>query len=309
MRARPPSVLGFPAVTGIGRAFHLMTHAPPRESGTGRSDGAPGPSARPRFGMEPLGGADESRAPTNRNTRNGRHVSPGLVRQPELSHHSRQPLSRHRALLRAMVSRRFEDESRSEAGSGRVRPDGPRSTASMTTRSLQRQRPARRLTPRFAPQRQSPRRTRTRTHTDMPATTTTTTTTPSAAGSPARSPLSVQRPMLSPRKRKFSDASAASPTSLDEVAAPATPAAADERVISPKKKARAEERGRGDLSKWESHVVASIASALDLDGMADADGSKDCSSSSAALDPVAFWAAPAGDLAADELQILRHFLA
>ncbi|POM64097.1 Hypothetical protein PHPALM_20424 [Phytophthora palmivora] len=121
-----------------------------------------------------------------------------------------------------------------------------------------------------------------------------------AASSPTKSPLSVQRPTLSPRKRKFSDASAeaASPTSLDEV-----DATASSDVISPKKKAKAEERSTGDLSKWESHVVASITSALDLDCIADDD--KD----SGAIEPIAFSATPAGDLAADELEMLHHFLA
>ncbi|ETI54654.1 hypothetical protein F443_02567 [Phytophthora nicotianae P1569] len=151
----------------------------------------------------------------------------------------------------------------------------------------------------------------------MPPTTTTTTTTTTTmttktffspmAGSPTKSPLSVQRPTLSPRKRKFSDASAATPTSLDEVSASSS--SADELVISPKKKAKAEERASSDLSKWESHVVASIASALDLDGMtADDDAKGCCSSNSNQLEPVAFSAVPAGDLATDELQILRHFL-
>ncbi|KAG6944809.1 hypothetical protein JG688_00016904 [Phytophthora aleatoria] len=141
----------------------------------------------------------------------------------------------------------------------------------------------------------------------MSATTATTTTTSSSpvGGSPTKSPLSVQVPMLSPRKRKFSDALAASPTSLDEVAASSS---ADERMISPKKKAKAEERVSSDLGKWESHVVASIASALDLDCMTADDDAKDCCSNNE-LEPIAFLAAPAGDLAADELQILRHFLA
>ncbi|KAG6576156.1 uncharacterized protein IUM83_18044 [Phytophthora cinnamomi] len=130
----------------------------------------------------------------------------------------------------------------------------------------------------------------------------------SVAAAPA-SPLSVKRPALSPRKRKLSDVSssvaeAASPTSLDEVVG-AAGSPLEERVISPKKKARAEERASsGDLSKWESHVVASIASALDLDCTDDKQ-----SSSALCVEPIAFWAAPAGDLAADELQILRQFLA
>ncbi|EGZ24962.1 hypothetical protein PHYSODRAFT_285009 [Phytophthora sojae] len=129
----------------------------------------------------------------------------------------------------------------------------------------------------------------------------------SSSVSAPQSLLSVQRPALSPRKRKLSDASvaeAASPTSLDEVAG----SPLEERVISPKKKARAEERASSssDLSKWESHVVASIASALDLDCIDDKQSSR---SSSSNIKPIAFSAAPAGDLAADELQILRHFLA
>lgn len=128
----------------------------------------------------------------------------------------------------------------------------------------------------------------------MPATTS-----PAATSSSlAKAPLSVQRPTLSPRKRKFSDASAASPTSLDEVATAGSSSSTslEERVISPKKKAKAEERVGGDLSKWESHVVASIASALDLDCMDLAE-------------PIAFSAAAAGDLAGDELEILCRFLA
>ncbi|KAL4109921.1 hypothetical protein PRIC1_001617 [Phytophthora ramorum] len=130
----------------------------------------------------------------------------------------------------------------------------------------------------------------------MPAPATTT-----APPSP-QTPLSVQRPALSPRKRKFSNAvEAASPTSLDqEVASSSSSSSSSKLEISPKKKARAEERSSGDLSKWESHVVASIASALDLGCMDDKDE---------ACEPLAFCAAPAGDLAADELEILRHFLA
>ncbi|KAF1794216.1 hypothetical protein GQ600_16476 [Phytophthora cactorum] len=116
----------------------------------------------------------------------------------------------------------------------------------------------------------------------MSATTATTTTTSSSpvGGSPTKSPLSVQR--------KFSDALAASPTSLDEVA---TSSSADERMISPKKKAKAEERVSSDLGKWESHVVASIASALDLDCMAADDDAKDCCSNNE-LEPIAFLERP-----------------
>ncbi|KAF1785682.1 hypothetical protein GQ600_27746 [Phytophthora cactorum] len=99
----------------------------------------------------------------------------------------------------------------------------------------------------------------------MFATTATTTTTSSSpvGGSPTKSPLSVQVLMLSPRKRKFSDALAASPTSLDEQR----------------------------LGKWESHVVASIASALDLDCMAADDDAKDCCSNNE-LEPIAFLERP-----------------
>ncbi|KAE8887093.1 hypothetical protein PF003_g28626 [Phytophthora fragariae] len=131
----------------------------------------------------------------------------------------------------------------------------------------------------------------------------------SSSSAAPESPLSVQRPALSPRKRKLSAASvaeAASPTSLDEVMAGGG-SPLEERVISPKKKARAEERvSGGDLSKWERLVVASIASALDLDRIDDKQSS---SSSSTSTEPIAFSAVPAGDLAADELQILCHFLA
>ncbi|OWZ13224.1 LOW QUALITY PROTEIN: hypothetical protein PHMEG_00013495 [Phytophthora megakarya] len=107
------------------------------------------------------------------------------------------------------------------------------------------------------------------------------------ASSPTKSPLSVQRPTLSPRKRKFSDAfEAASPTSLV--------ANSQDRVISPKKKVKADS---GDQSKWESHVVASIANALDLDRI------------DKEFEPIAFSAAPSGDLTSDELEMLQHFLA
>jgi hypothetical protein len=144
------------------------------------------------------------------------------------------------------------------------------------------------------------------------ATTSATAATPCSSSATPASPLSVRRPALSPRKRKLSDVSeAASPTSLDEVASADCSSSSinassslEERVISPKKKARAE--GPSDPSKWESHVVASFAaSALDLE---DAEPE----TQQAFVDPcepIAFWAAPAGDLAADELDILRHFLA
>ncbi|RLN51473.1 hypothetical protein BBJ29_009794 [Phytophthora kernoviae] len=76
--------------------------------------------------------------------------------------------------------------------------------------------------------------------------------------------LFVQRPIMSPRKRKLScisneDVEPKSPTSMDEV----TSSTPEESVISPKKKAKKTE----ELSKWESHVVASITSSLDLDCM------------------------------------------
>ncbi|CAI5720995.1 unnamed protein product [Peronospora destructor] len=125
----------------------------------------------------------------------------------------------------------------------------------------------------------------------MPATTTSPV---SSSNSPAKTPLSMQRPELSPRKRKFSTTEVASPTSLDEVSSTSS-SAVEERVISPKKKVKAEERG-SDLSKWENHVVASIASALDMDCLE-------------AAEPISFLATPAGDLAADELEILCRFLA
>ncbi|CAI5705779.1 unnamed protein product [Peronospora effusa] len=83
------------------------------------------------------------------------------------------------------------------------------------------------------------------------------------SNSPAKTPLSVQRPELSPRKRKFSITEVASPTSLDE---------------------------------WENNVVASIASALDMDCLE-------------AVEPISFLATPASDLTVDELEILYRFLA
>ncbi|KAG7378378.1 hypothetical protein PHYBOEH_000384 [Phytophthora boehmeriae] len=117
--------------------------------------------------------------------------------------------------------------------------------------------------------------------------------------------LFVQRPSMSPRKRKLSsvsndDGEPKSPTSLDEVAS-STP---EESVISPMKKAKKTD----ELSKWESHVVASVTSSLDLDCM-ESEGQNEASSSTAEYEPVSFAAEAAGDLAADELQILHHFLA
>ncbi|CAH0518163.1 unnamed protein product [Peronospora belbahrii] len=120
----------------------------------------------------------------------------------------------------------------------------------------------------------------------------------STSNSPTKTPLSMQRPKLSPRKRKFSASDATSPTSLDEVNNNRPSSPLEGRVISPKKKVKAEEHGStSDLSKWEHHVVASIANALDLDGM------------EMAVEPISFSLAPAGDLAADELEILCCFLA
>ncbi|RMX70217.1 hypothetical protein DD238_001030 [Peronospora effusa] len=116
------------------------------------------------------------------------------------------------------------------------------------------------------------------------------------SNSPAKTPLSVQRPELSPRKRKFSTTEVASPTSLDEVSSTSS-SGVEEHVISPKKKVKAEERGSGsDLTKWENNVVASIASALDMDCLE-------------AVEPISFLATPASDLTVDELEILYRFLA
>ncbi|RLN76673.1 hypothetical protein BBJ28_00006497 [Nothophytophthora sp. Chile5] len=129
------------------------------------------------------------------------------------------------------------------------------------------------------------------------------------------SPLSTKRPSLSPLKRKLSsisdddrdseanrDAAALSPTSLDEVAS----SSAEERVISPKKKTKTEERSCvADLSKWESRVVASITSSLVLDCIEPVE--KDAASCQ--YEPTPFSAAPASALTAEELDILHHFLA
>ncbi|TDH70743.1 hypothetical protein CCR75_009690 [Bremia lactucae] len=136
----------------------------------------------------------------------------------------------------------------------------------------------------------------------MPATTTTSSSSP-VADTAKTSPLSVQRPVV--RKRKLSEASAASPTSLDDVSSSNI---TGERVISPKKKFKAEDRASGNLNKWESHVVSSIANSLDLDVMAYEDSDKDTNFSPEA-DPNAFSAAPMGDLAADEMHIFLYFLA
>ncbi|CAI5728097.1 unnamed protein product [Hyaloperonospora brassicae] len=139
----------------------------------------------------------------------------------------------------------------------------------------------------------------------------------------SETPLSVQRPVLSPRKRKRSAIEAVSPTSLDEDVTPhsssrtsaashsASCTSLEARVISPKKKTKAEDRSGANSSsscsahsrssgpshKWESHHVGTaVASALDLDGLETAE-------------PIALWAEPAGDLSAAELELLCRLLA
>ena len=131
----------------------------------------------------------------------------------------------------------------------------------------------------------------------MPVTMTTTSPVARRNSAVSTPPLSVQRPELSPRKRKISPTEVTSPTSLDEVSSTSSPAV-EEHVISPKKKkVKAEERTSGsELSKWEKKVVASIASALDMDGLE-------------TVEPIAFVSTPAGDLTADELEILCRFFA
>ena len=145
-------------------------------------------------------------------------------------------------------------------------------------------------------------------------------------------PLSVQRPVLSPRKRKLSALEAVSPTSLDEDVTPhssssssrtsaashsASCSSLETRAISPKKKTKAEDRsstnyhssssgsrssssgssGSDPNHKWASHHVATgVASALDLDA-------------SETAEPIALGAEPAGDLSAAELELLSRFLA
>ncbi|CEG41689.1 uncharacterized protein PHALS_12021 [Plasmopara halstedii] len=129
----------------------------------------------------------------------------------------------------------------------------------------------------------------------MPASSTTTSSSPMVTR-PVKSPLSVQRPTLN--KRKLSDVSIASPTSLDEVTSTSS---ADERVISPKKKAKSEDRSSVDLNKWERNVGTSITCALGMD-----DNDHPCRVFE--LEPIALSAAPVDDFAAEELQILRYFL-
>lgn len=188
------------------------------------------------------------------------------------------------------VQRRFEEKSRSAAGSGACDQKSHRKFKHDDRGKIQQQAhnsiyiSVITTTTRLKPL-----------HTAMPATRSTTTGSPSVA-IPTTLPLVVQRPTLC--KRKLSEASVASPTSLDEVASNSS---ADERVISPKKKAKADERASGVSNKWENHVVISVASALDMD-------TKDCSRRSSELDPIAFAAAPVTEFAADELHILRYFL-
>lgn len=132
-----------------------------------------------------------------------------------------------------------------------------------------------------------------------------TTSSPVAAPPCLKTPRSVQRLAMSPRKRKLSAIEAASPTSLDEVAtnsnSKCNSKTLEEHGISPKKKTKAEDRGSNssscDMIKWESHVVpGTVASALDLDAMETAE-------------PISLLAEPAGDLLADDLELLCRFLA
>lgn len=103
-----------------------------------------------------------------------------------------------------------------------------------------------------------------------------------------------------PRKCEISEG-ATSPLSFNEtfINSPS------ERVISPKKKAQPDECASGEISKWESHVVANVACALDC--VTADECTKYCGSTK--LEPIAFSATPVGDLAAYELHILQHFLA
>ncbi|TDH70710.1 hypothetical protein CCR75_005293 [Bremia lactucae] len=115
------------------------------------------------------------------------------------------------------------------------------------------------------------------------------------AGSPAKLTLSV--PSASQRLYKNCGSLTASPMTLNE----ATSCSSAERVISPKKKAKAEDfYASSALSKWAAVNIVGMQKHFATD-----DG---CHRTSTVLEPIAFSAKPVGDLASNELQMLRHFL-
>ena len=156
-------------------------------------------------------------------------------------------------------------------------------------------------------------------------------------------PLSVQRPVLSPRKRKLSALEAVSPTSLDEDVTPhsssssssrtsaashsASCSSLETRAISPKKKTKAEDRS--STNNHSSHSSSSGSRSSSSGSSSSSSGSSGSDPNhkwashhvatgvASALDldasetaePIALGAEPAGDLSAAELELLSRFLA